>query len=275
MSADGKEQEAVTDGLDGSDTRPDWSDHGLLFLRDPGGVPRSDLPGESRHARREPDLGRRDAQSPTWAPGDHPRSGLARAGRRGCGQDALAQGPRRRGSPTPLGTAAYGPPAWGSRCVALPAPPRRLRRPRRRSCRQRHDEGSDQGILLLLVSHDGHALVADRHLQRRRRRRAVRPGRCGPRRPPSRPPALPVPHPRSAPRWPRPASPLEPSGAGPADAWSTRSTSSTSRIWARSALVRSSISAGSASGPLTNSTRMSSLMGHSSARDRDTPRRDA
>src|SRR5688572_2058627 len=65
------------------------------------------------------------------------------------------------------------------------------------------------------------------------------------------------------------SSPLDPSGAGPADAWSTRSTSSTSRISARNALVSASISPGSASGPLTNSTRMSSLMLHSSCCDRD------
>jgi YD repeat-containing protein len=37
ISADGEDEAQVTDGVDGSDSHPDWSDHGLLFLRERDG----------------------------------------------------------------------------------------------------------------------------------------------------------------------------------------------------------------------------------------------
>ncbi len=53
------------------------------------------------------------AQSPTWAPGTTRRVVWLEPAAEGGGK-TLWSGPRRR-SPTELSTAAYGPPAWGSR----------------------------------------------------------------------------------------------------------------------------------------------------------------
>jgi Caspase domain len=114
MSADGEEQEPVTDGLDGSDSHPDWSDHGLLFLREQDGS--SDAvymdTVEARGVNRITDSGR--AQSPAWGPGDEPAV---------VWLEPVAQGDAKTlwgetigdASPIELNTGAYGPPAWGSR----------------------------------------------------------------------------------------------------------------------------------------------------------------
>ncbi|MGZ5403717.1 MAG: TolB family protein, partial [Nocardioides sp.] len=114
ISPDGGEQDPITDGLDGSDSHPDWSDHGLLFLREEDGssdvfyLENADQGGVSSITSSG------EAESPTWGPGDEPTvAWLQPAG----------EGARKTLWTTTLdeeeafeeNTADYGPPAWGSR----------------------------------------------------------------------------------------------------------------------------------------------------------------
>jgi hypothetical protein len=114
ISADGEKQQPVTNGVDGSDSHPDWSDHGLLFLRDRG-ESKDVLYLETLEARgARPITVSGKAASPAWGPGDQPTvvwlepatGGNARSLR----VTTLGDAP-----PTPLNTGTYGPPAWGSR----------------------------------------------------------------------------------------------------------------------------------------------------------------
>ena len=114
ISADGEEQEPVTDGLDGSDSHPDWSDHGLLFLRERDGssnVLYQDSV-DSRGVSPITDSGK--AQSPTWGPGDEPAVVWLEPATEGDGLTLWGRSPTDT-SPIELNTADYGPPAWGSR----------------------------------------------------------------------------------------------------------------------------------------------------------------
>lgn len=114
ISANGEEQEPVTDGLDGSDSHPDWSDRGLLFLRDRDGSSNV-VYQESVDARGVSPItvsGR--AQSPTWGPGDAPAVVWLEPATEGGGKTLWLKAFDDT-SPIELNTAAYGPPAWGSR----------------------------------------------------------------------------------------------------------------------------------------------------------------
>ena len=113
VSADGEEQQPVTDGLDGSDSHPDWSDHGLLFLRDRDGssnvvyLDNVDARGVS------PITVSGRALSPTWGPGDEPAVVWlepAEGGGRTLWGKALGDA-----DPVELNTGDYSAPAWGSR----------------------------------------------------------------------------------------------------------------------------------------------------------------
>lgn len=114
MSADSGELESLTDGLDGSDSHPDWSDHGLLFLRNREGssevVYLEDL--DTRDVSKIEDSA--GAQSPTWAPGDEPAVVWLEPAAAGAGRTLWLR-VLSDASPVELSTAVYGPPAWGSR----------------------------------------------------------------------------------------------------------------------------------------------------------------
>ena len=114
MSADGEEQRPVTDGLDGSDSHPDWSDHGLLFLRDRNGSSNVlYLEGvDSRGVTPVTSTG--SAQSPTWGPGDEPAVVWLEPAAEGAGLTLWGKA-LGDSSATQLDTGAYGAPAWGSR----------------------------------------------------------------------------------------------------------------------------------------------------------------
>jgi Tol biopolymer transport system component len=115
ISADGEEQEPVTDGLDGSDSHPDWSDQGLLFLRERDDGSSNVVYLESVDTRGVTpitDSGR--AQSPTWGPGDEPTVVWLEPATEGGGKTLWLKALSDE-SAIELNTAAYGPPAWGSR----------------------------------------------------------------------------------------------------------------------------------------------------------------
>lgn len=115
FSADGEEQEPITDGLDGSDSHPDWSDHGLLFLRDRDGssnvVYQEDI--DRRRVSSITVSGR--ALSPTWAPDDEPTVVWLEPAAEGDGKTLWLETLSDTADPIELDTGAYGPPAWGSR----------------------------------------------------------------------------------------------------------------------------------------------------------------
>jgi hypothetical protein len=114
IPAAGGTPQRLTDGLDGSDSHPDWSSHGLLFLRTRNGssnVVFQTTPGARGLTAITTD-GRAD--SPAWAPGDDPRViWLEPAG--GDGKRTLWVKELGPSPPTELNTGVYGPPAWGSR----------------------------------------------------------------------------------------------------------------------------------------------------------------
>ena len=112
MSPDGGEQDQITDGLNGSDSHPDWSERGLLFLRDQDGS--TDvyyLENDESDAIALTDSG--DADGPTWAPGDE--EALVWLQPAGDDGKTLWFASRTDPSPIELNTADYGAPAWGSR----------------------------------------------------------------------------------------------------------------------------------------------------------------
>jgi hypothetical protein len=114
MSADGEDQSPITDGLDGSDSHPDWSNQGLLFLRERDGSSNAVYLEniDSRGVSPITDNGR--AQSPTWGPGDEPAVVWLEPATDGAGGTLwvkeLGDAP-----PIALSTGDYGPPAWGGR----------------------------------------------------------------------------------------------------------------------------------------------------------------
>ncbi len=105
---------AVTDGLDGSDTLPDWSSRGLLFLRtrtdgsnvyyqenlDTRGVTQVSFSGK--------------VQDPTWGPADRPEVAWLQPAK-GPHQVTLFVKTLGDQKATPVTTGDFGPPAWGSR----------------------------------------------------------------------------------------------------------------------------------------------------------------
>jgi hypothetical protein len=113
IPADGGTPQRVTSGLDGSDSHPDWSGQGLLFLRTQGGL--SDVfyktSLDARGVTRITTDGKAD--SPAWAPGDARE--VIWVERSATGEATLWTKELGSGSPTELSTGAYGPPAWGSR----------------------------------------------------------------------------------------------------------------------------------------------------------------
>lgn len=112
ISPDGGQPEPITDGRDGSDSHPDWSARGLLFLRDQDGA--TDvfyLDDDHGGLTRVTTSGRVD--SPTWGSGEDPSVVWlepAEDGAMTLRLDALDGEP-----PIEVDTAEYGPPAWGSR----------------------------------------------------------------------------------------------------------------------------------------------------------------
>ena len=114
ISVDGGEPGPVTDGLDGSDSHPDWSNRGLLFLRERDDGSSQVLYKESVDAREVtpiPSNGTVDA--PTWAPRDRPEvAWLEPAG--GDMRTLLVKTLSGETVAEPS-TGVYGPPAWGSR----------------------------------------------------------------------------------------------------------------------------------------------------------------
>lgn len=114
ISPDGGEPQLVTDGQDGSDSHPDWSDQGLLFLRTRDGssdvVYKKSL--DARGVAPITSSGR--AQSPTWAPRDEPAAVWLEPATEGDGKTLWVK-TLSDTSPTERNTGAYGPPAWGSR----------------------------------------------------------------------------------------------------------------------------------------------------------------
>jgi hypothetical protein len=114
VSADGEEQEPVTDGLDGSDSHPDWSNHGLLFLRDRDGSSNAVYLDSVDSRGVSPVTVNGRAQSPTWGPGDEPAVVWLEPATEGAGKTLWGK-ELGDASPIELNTGAYGAPAWGSR----------------------------------------------------------------------------------------------------------------------------------------------------------------
>jgi Caspase domain len=114
MSADGEEQAPVTDGLDGSDSHPDWSNQGLLFLRDRDGSSNAVYLDSVDSRGVSPITVNGRAQSPTWGPGDDPGVVWLEPATEGAGKTLWGM-ELGDASPIELNTGGYGPPAWGSR----------------------------------------------------------------------------------------------------------------------------------------------------------------
>ncbi len=114
VSADGEVLTPLTDGLDGSDSHPDWSDNGLLFIREKDGSSDAFVMEtiDARGVTPVTTSGR--AQSATWGPGSEPTMVWLEPATEGAGKTLLV-GTLGDGSPTDLGTADFGSPAWGSR----------------------------------------------------------------------------------------------------------------------------------------------------------------
>jgi hypothetical protein len=114
MSADGEDQRPVTDGLDGSDSHPDWSDRGLLFLRDRNDSSNVVHLDSVDSPRITPITSTGRAQSPTWGPGDDPAVVWLEPAAEGSGLTLWGKA-LDESSATQLGTGVLGAPAWGSR----------------------------------------------------------------------------------------------------------------------------------------------------------------
>ncbi len=114
VSADGGELTPVTDGLDGSDSHPDWSDNGLLFTREQDGSSDAVLMEtiDARGVTPVTTSGR--AQSATWGPSSEPTVLWLEPMTDGAGKTLLVKA-LGDSSPIELNTANYGSPAWGSR----------------------------------------------------------------------------------------------------------------------------------------------------------------
>ncbi|MGZ5398740.1 MAG: caspase, EACC1-associated type [Nocardioides sp.] len=114
ISPDGGEQDQITEGLSGSHSHPDWSEHGLLFLREQDGssnvyyLENLDDPNSATDITVSG-----DADGPAWAPGDE--AALVWLQPAENGGTTLWFASRTNPSPIELNTADYGPPAWGSR----------------------------------------------------------------------------------------------------------------------------------------------------------------
>ncbi len=114
ISPDGGEQDQITYGLNGSDSHPDWSENGLLFLRKQGGssnVYHLENLDDAKSTTGITVSG--NADGPTWAPGDE--AALVWLQPAEDGGTTLWFASRTDPTPIELNTAEYGPPAWGSR----------------------------------------------------------------------------------------------------------------------------------------------------------------
>ncbi len=114
ITADGEERERITNGVDGSDSHPDWSANGLLFVRGRDGS-REVLYLETLEASdvRPITVGSK-ATSPAWGPTNQStvlwlEPVLGSPGRKKLWVATLD------GAANELSTGVYGPPAWGSR----------------------------------------------------------------------------------------------------------------------------------------------------------------
>ena len=115
ISSDGGAQaEQITNGLDGSDSHPDWSNQGLLFLRTQGGTSKVLY----RKSLADPGVttiwsgAKMDA--PTWAPRDEAAVVWLEPAKV-AGEKTLWGMALDGTSPKKGNSGAFGPPAWGSR----------------------------------------------------------------------------------------------------------------------------------------------------------------
>jgi hypothetical protein len=115
VPADGSgKPEQITDGRDGSDSHPDWSDQGLLFLRTNGATTKIVYMKSLDERGVNPIWSGTNIGSPTWVAGDQPAVVWMEPAQSGAGVTlwGMALGDK---TPTKGETGAFGPPAWGSR----------------------------------------------------------------------------------------------------------------------------------------------------------------
>jgi hypothetical protein len=114
ISPDGEDQAPVTNGVDGSDSHPDWSDNGLLFLRTRDGSKDVFHLDSLEAPDAQPITVSGTATSPAWSPSSQPTVLWLEPAKEGAGK-ALWTANLDGAPPTEVNTGVYGPPAWGSR----------------------------------------------------------------------------------------------------------------------------------------------------------------